>query len=311
MKKITEWFQDIPISRKLRLIITITACIALLMEFCISAINNWVMQRQTTVGNLTAQARIIGANSTAALSFNDPKAAEETIGVLRAVPSVEYGVLFSRDGNVFAKYISGGSKSYLLPEKPLTDGYYFEHGRLAVSQSIFLDNDRIGSIVIRSDLRDMHSQLFRNIIIAASITSSAAIIVFLLSSIFQRTISRSLLHLSQLMKDIARTKDYTVRAAKYGQDEIGQLADSFNIMTEDLQKTTVSRDYMDSIIKNMIDSLTVASPDGTIKRVNRTVCSLLGYREDELVGRPLSMIFREKLSPGDLERTENMETTYP
>jgi PAS domain S-box-containing protein len=75
--------------------------------------------------------------------------------------------------------------------------------------------------------------------------------------------------------------------------EVRMLVDSFNKMARDLQKTTVSKEYVDNIFKSMIDTLIVASPDGTIRTVNHAACELLGYREEELTGQPIKIIFAE------------------
>ncbi len=78
-------------------------------------------------------------------------------------------------------------------------------------------------------------------------------------------------------------------------DEIGDLAKAFNRMAEDLEKTTVSKNYVDNIIRSMIDTLIVVSPDGRILRCNAAVCALLGFEEKELIGQPAKMIFGEEL----------------
>ncbi len=85
--------------------------------------------------------------------------------------------------------------------------------------------------------------------------------------------------------------DYAV-PVKSG-DEIGMLAASFNKMTKDLQKTTVSRDYVDNVLRSMSDTLIVISPTGYIQSVNSAVCNLLGYEEEELIGQPIGKIFEE------------------
>ncbi len=77
-------------------------------------------------------------------------------------------------------------------------------------------------------------------------------------------------------------------------DEVGQLTSAFNRMTEELQKTTVSRDYVDNIIRSMFDTLIVTAPDGIIQTANRATCDLLGYRTDELVGKPVDTIFADE-----------------
>ena len=76
-------------------------------------------------------------------------------------------------------------------------------------------------------------------------------------------------------------------------DEVGNLVESFQTMTKSLKETTVSRDYVDNIIKSMGNSLIVLDSGATIQMVNQTTIQLLGLENDELVGRP----FQEILSP--------------
>jgi signal transduction histidine kinase/CheY-like chemotaxis protein/HPt (histidine-containing phosphotransfer) domain-containing protein len=73
-------------------------------------------------------------------------------------------------------------------------------------------------------------------------------------------------------------------------DEIGDLVGSFNMMTDGLIKTTVSKRYVDNIIQSMTDSLVIVSPDGKIRSANRATLDLLGYEEAELMGKPLGAI---------------------
>lgn len=77
-------------------------------------------------------------------------------------------------------------------------------------------------------------------------------------------------------------------------DELGDLANGFNRMTEQLLQTTVSKNYVDNIIRSMIDSLIVVNPDGTIETVNRATLQLLGYEEHELLGQHIAILFPHK-----------------
>lgn len=76
-------------------------------------------------------------------------------------------------------------------------------------------------------------------------------------------------------------------------DELGNLAEEFNRMAENLSKTTVSRNFMDDIIESMADSLVVTDNSGTIQRVNSSTLKMLGYDEEELKGEPLSSLFSD------------------
>jgi signal transduction histidine kinase len=73
-------------------------------------------------------------------------------------------------------------------------------------------------------------------------------------------------------------------------DEVGQLAVAFNRMLDALASTTVSRDYVDNIIRSMGESLLVVDNTGVVRTANQAALSLLGYSEPELIGKPAHLI---------------------
>jgi len=82
-------------------------------------------------------------------------------------------------------------------------------------------------------------------------------------------------------------------------DEIGQLADAFNLMTVNLRHSTVSREFMDNVINTMNDMLVVIAPDGTIQSVNRAFCEVFGYQAEEIVGHRVDE-FEEQDAPRNM-----------
>ncbi len=119
-----------------------------------------------------------------------------------------------------------------------------------------------------------------------------SIVVFgLLASLFiSRLITRNLSKLKQVTQQIA-AGHFDSRIQVASRDEIGALAHSFNTMAEELQKKTVSKEYLDNIIGSMAETLVIADPDLTISRANNALCELLAYRQEELVGEPVRKIF--------------------
>lgn len=89
-----------------------------------------------------------------------------------------------------------------------------------------------------------------------------------------------------------------------GDDEISELAAVFNDMRERLRSTTISRDYVDSILSGMNEAIIVTSTDGKIKRINRATSILLGYDEDELLGASIEFIVNQRKT-GSLDHTSN------
>ena len=81
-------------------------------------------------------------------------------------------------------------------------------------------------------------------------------------------------------------------------DELGVLARSFSKMAKDLSLITVSRNYVDDILKTMDDCLVVISPDNLIQTVNNATCELLGFNEEYLIGKNINSIFVKDESKG-------------
>ncbi len=147
-------------------------------------------------------------------------------------------------------------------------------------------------LVLRHDVEEILKPVF----ILRNSTVVASLVLITMSILIAFFISRS------ICKPVTRLRDATIEIAKgnldtqvevKSNDEIGQLATSFKKMTEDLHRTTVSRDYVDNIIKSMIGTVIVATPEARIKTVNQAALDLLGYTEDELLSQPVGIIFTE------------------
>jgi PAS domain S-box-containing protein len=81
---------------------------------------------------------------------------------------------------------------------------------------------------------------------------------------------------------------------------ISELEKKVRERTKDLLRTQSTlrdaKDYIDNVVKSMADTLIVVNPDGTIRTVNQATLDLLGYREHELIGKPIEMILAEEES---------------
>lgn len=103
-------------------------------------------------------------------------------------------------------------------------------------------------------------------------------------------LSGSLSTLTQLTGSVA-SGNLDVHVDIDRSDELGDLAKSFERMVQSLKDTTVSRQYVDEVIDQVIDILVLVSPEGKIQRVNRATCDILEYRDTDLVGHSFGMVF--------------------
>jgi len=105
-----------------------------------------------------------------------------------------------------------------------------------------------------------------------------------------KRITNPILQISKASQKIFVSGDLPDTIDIVADDETGQLVDSFNNMVVRLGETTISRDYMDSILSSMNESLIITSMSGVIQKVNRATCGMLGYEEREITGKNISDI---------------------
>src|ERR1035437_1474691 len=91
-------FHNLSIRQKLTLIIMATSASALLLACMAFGAYDLITFRQGLVRQLGIQAEIIGANSTAAVTFNDAAAAQEILGALQAERDIEGACIYTKDG---------------------------------------------------------------------------------------------------------------------------------------------------------------------------------------------------------------------
>lgn len=120
----------------------------------------FVALRAALVRDVHVQARIIGANSVAALLFDDRRAAEETLGALAGSPSLRAAGVFTAQRLPLGLYQRGDAAPVRAPDAALLrDQEESTATRLEVVEPIFSERRVIGYAVIRSSLNGLYLQL--------------------------------------------------------------------------------------------------------------------------------------------------------
>ncbi len=205
----------------------------------------------------------------------------------------EFEFLEDLSEGIFSRFREGGKhiKSFIAEgDNPGESEELFAH---AHSRG-YNDFKGLGWILVGEyETREIFAPVagLKKFIVAVSLALTG--LALLIGLLVSRTVSRPLGKLQNAMVDVSKGNlDSRIDVAS--NDEIGKLAASFTRMVEDLQKTTVSKDYMDNIIGNMPDMLIVIDTSGRIKTVNPATLRLLKYQEDELIGKPIEMVFVEE-----------------
>jgi len=228
--------QNISIKHKLILIMMLTCIVALLSAATGFIVWEWTALRHTMVQNLSTQAEMIAENCKASLAFQDAKDAEKTLSALHVEPSIVFGCVYTKDGKHFATYYRDFAEIKVHSSEFMESGFSFGDGYLTVFKPIVLDGEVIGTVCLRSDLNSMYAMLKSNIFITFAVLLFASLVAFLVSSRLQRVISGPILSLADVAKVVSEKKDYSTRAVKSGNDEVGLLIDAFNEMLEQIHR---------------------------------------------------------------------------
>jgi signal transduction histidine kinase len=229
-----RFFRDVSIKRKLTLLTVITSSVTLVLAGAAYVTYDLFTFRQAMQRDLLILAQIVGSNSTAALAFDDPKAGRATLASLSAQRRIVAACLYGKDGKVFATYRrdhEGLGVAARTDECPVA-----ERGHLQVSRPIMFDGDPVGAIAIESDLQEFYARLVRYASIGVVVIVASSFVGWLLSLQLQQVISTPILHLVETTRAVSEKMDYSVRAVKHNEDEVGLLIEGFNEMLTQIEK---------------------------------------------------------------------------
>src|SRR2546423_1772350 len=226
--------QNMSIRGKETLIIMLTSSVALLLACAAFVVNDTIMFRRELIQSVSVLAETIGNNCAAAIDFDDPKAAQETLTALRASKNIVSACVYTRDGNVFAVYEREPGSSF-VPPLGREAHEEFTANELHLFRPIRQEGVMTGLIFVASDLKALPIRLLRYLGIVGLVFLASALVALLLSSQLQRLVSDPILHLAQVARSVALEKNYSVRATKQSNDELGQFVDGFNEMLAEIQ----------------------------------------------------------------------------
>ncbi len=307
------------IQRKLMGLVLVTSGVVLLLT-CVGFFSyEFFTFRQSSKERLSTLGEVISANSTGALAFDSHENATEILEALKAEEHIVAAGLYDKKGNLFARY-PGNFPKYNLPLHPAGDGYNYKNGYLEGFQAVIQENNRLGTLYLRSDMNAIYTRFERYGLISLLVVAVSIFVAFLLSRQLQKKISEPILALAKTASNISNQKDYTVRAKKFDDDELGVLTDAFNQMLIQIEKQNAEilsfnhalelkvnertleleqanielklrSEFEETVIDSSVDIIAVFDREFNYVSLNKSGKTAFGITDKDVIGKNILEVF--------------------
>jgi PAS domain S-box-containing protein len=303
--------KDAPIQRKLQSVILLTCITVLLLIVSAYLVLEYYSFRKAESNTVSTLGKVIASNISGALAFDSQKDADEILSALKANPHIVVACLYDKEGKIFVVYPQHVNIAY--PKSPGIDGYTVANGYIEGFTEVVQENNRLGTLYLKSDLEAMYEQLRHYAAIGLLLLLGSLVVAYFLSRLLQSSISEPILALEQTAKAISENKDYSVRATQYGNDEMGSLTRAFNDMLTQIQyqnREIVSfnqnlelkikertaalqeqKDFVETIINSSVDLVAVFDIRLHYIMINKRADEYYSISRDNMIGRHILDVF--------------------
>jgi signal transduction histidine kinase len=223
------------IRRKLLLMVAATTLLALLVAGFFMVAYDLRVYEETWADDLSTQAEILGRASASALAFDDRTVAHENLSLLSVRPKILAGAIYTSKGALFATYAREDVRDQKFPDAPGTIGVERRGDELIVFRRIVDRNEWIGTVYLRAQY-EVRARLANFLRILAAVTAVALVVAIWVSYWLQSAVTRPILEITDVARQVRERRDFSLRAKRSTEDEIGYLVDSFNDMLAEVAR---------------------------------------------------------------------------
>lgn len=253
------WGSQLTIAAKLNQLILLTTGIAVIVVTATEMVTDFQESRSKAVSLMDSHASVIGSNNTAAIVFDEPLSARQSLKSLEVVSGIMAAAIYTGTGSLFASYV--GSEDLAIPAVA-EEGYTFNAGYVDLYQAIILDGDNIGTIFLRYDMSEAYEALLQELLMDLGVGLLAMLLAVFLAHRVQRSITEPIQALSSTAQHVSDYGDYSVRAPVISNDDIGQLTIVLNTMLQQVQdrdrELANTRDLLEQRVIERTAELTIA-----------------------------------------------------
>ncbi|MGM7318013.1 ATP-binding protein [Idiomarina sp. ST10R2A5] len=233
----------ISLKRILIYIVLLVTSFALLVGFTVNIVSQVAQYEKSLHEQSLSYARIVAGNAASSLVFNDNATEKQRLNSLQNTDFIQHVHVYKLDETsneltFFSSYNKQGlapiparfSKLDRLTTPQIQDDY------IEVSQPVVLDGEVIGYVYLRGSLEQARLFMWRSIGIAAVVFVLTLLLCWLVTLRLRKTIVTPLDSVVDVISQVARDKNYSLRLAPSQLVEFDMMAHAFNTMLDRVQQ---------------------------------------------------------------------------
>ena len=221
-----NFLQKISLKQKLTGIILVVTLFALSIGFFVYTTNSIANLKNDLRTSMVVNAKLISEYEISPILFDDKNGATEILQKVSAIEEIQEAYIFDNEGRIFVSYIKSEQRDF--PEYKNVEFSEFKNDFLNVYQPIKFLDIQYGTIYLKVSTQILSDKIWDQIGVMILFSILILILSWVLASRMQRFISDPILKLANVTERISDQKDFSIRIAKYTEDEIGVLYDQFN-----------------------------------------------------------------------------------
>ncbi|HUQ51055.1 MAG TPA: ATP-binding protein [Gammaproteobacteria bacterium] len=290
------------LSGRLMLVMLTTTAIALLAAGASLLLIDLRNDRAAWAEDLGTEAAILSLAVQPALSFQDVQGAQRNLNSLQARASIQAATLYTPDGALFAAYSRSPETAPPARAPSLAPGTHIDGERVEVVSRIVQSGETLGTIYLRAQY-DFNGRVRAYISVLSAIMLIGLVAALLASSWLQRVVSEPMESMATAARQIVQTRDYSFRAAKTTDDEIGVVIEAFNKMLDEVESRSRALETSEKLYRAIGESIDygvwVCDAEGRNIYASDSLLKLTGMTAEEAA----ELGWARVLHPDDLEDT--------
>lgn len=262
------------------LVIILSICIvSLSLGVFVIGVNYYQTNKHSLIEESISKAMLLAENAKNSFALDDPAIATSVLKNTSMEPHSS-AAIFDMIGQMIATRDDFGTAYISEVEFKKDSDYYWGPDYLYVWQMVGDKENLLGIVYLKISKRTFDNKINTYVLYSLSILAVLFIFTYLVASGLQKRISARLVELDTISREVSQSGNYSIRVPRYGDDEIGSLARSFNQMLETIEENQMERDKANEALhlnrrrleRAVKDLQYLANYDSLTQLPNRALC---------------------------------------